>query len=204
MTKQEFLAASLPYNLKCQYCGVISYDIDCDGDDVNHQYGNKVALLKELRFYKKYWIAKCGVKSMALKRFNNGDGLLPIIRPLDSLTKECVQAGYNDGKPFIPIVELAKIADPHSLYAKRIFFSNQLLRKLNSYSVVFYNKGGLSEMYFEYIVDEATFCMIDENGKRLVHNQFRLFQLLLKWHFWPNMPKGEEVVYVSENFNPYK
>lgn len=28
--------------------------------------------------------------------------------------------------------------------------------------------------------------------------------LLIKWHFWPNMPEGESVVYVDDNFNPYK
>ena len=27
---------------------------------------------------------------------------------------------------------------------------------------------------------------------------------LIKWHFWPNMPEGEEVVYVTDEFNPYK
>ena len=31
---------------------------------------------------------------------------LPIIRPFESLTKECVQSDYNGGKPFIPIKEL--------------------------------------------------------------------------------------------------
>ena len=179
MTKTEFLSASLPYGAK--FINKVTYE-----DAVMLLHG--VVFDEVLSQYGKFSIKDAK----------------PIIRPLDSLTKECVQAGYNDGKPFIPIVELAKIADPHSLYVKRIFFSNQLLKKLNSYSVVFYNKGGLSEMYFEYIVDEATFCMIDENGKRLVHNQFRLFQLLLKWHFWINMPESEEVVYVTDEFNPYK
>jgi hypothetical protein len=28
--------------------------------------------------------------------------------------------------------------------------------------------------------------------------------LLLKFHFWPNKPEGEEVVYVTNEFNPYK
>ena len=197
MTKQEFLAASLPYNLKCQYCGVISYDIDCDGDDVNHQYGNKVALLKELRFYKKYWIAKCGVKSMALKRFNNGDGLLPIIRPLDSLTKECVQSDYNDGKPFIPIVELAKMCDVRvkcfrDFKVETEHFAYGCKSKDNLF---WYNSNGA----FQYSVVTNT-----KEHILAIRNQLELFQQLLKWHFWPNMPESEEVVYVSENFNPYK
>jgi hypothetical protein len=28
--------------------------------------------------------------------------------------------------------------------------------------------------------------------------------MLLKWHFWPDMPESEEVVCVTEEFNPYK
>ena len=29
-------------------------------------------------------------------------------------------------------------------------------------------------------------------------------QQLIKWHFWPNMPENEQIVYVTEEFNPYK
>ena len=185
MTKQEFLAASLPYGQKCYHF---------DGSrETEH-----ICLIAEYR-HDEFTIA-----DNEQEYYLELKDMIPIIRPLDSLIKECIQSDYNEGKPFIPIVELAKIAEPYSRYEKIISFSNQMLKKLNSYSVVFYNRGGLGEMYFEYIVDEATFCMIDENGKRLVHNQFRLFQLLLKWHFWPNMPEGEEVVYVTDDFNPYK
>ena len=27
---------------------------------------------------------------------------------------------------------------------------------------------------------------------------------LIEWGFWPDMPEGEEVIYVTEDFNPYK
>jgi len=99
----------------------------------------------------------------------NNNQVTPIIRHLDSLAQECVQADYNDGRPFIPIVE---------------FYS-------------------LTSIDLE-LID------INEWGEELVrliktNSPFQLsqFQQLLKFHFWPNKPESEEVVYVSDSFNPY-
>lgn len=36
----------------------------------------------------------------------------PILRPLSDLYAEITHAGYNDGKPFVPLIECAKIFDP--------------------------------------------------------------------------------------------
>lgn len=46
-----------------------------------------------------YTLARHGIKL---------DGHKPVLRPMDDLATEITEKGYNDGKPFVPIVELAK------------------------------------------------------------------------------------------------
>lgn len=36
----------------------------------------------------------------------------PVLRPMSDLCEEITERGYNDGKPFVPLVELAKIRMP--------------------------------------------------------------------------------------------
>lgn len=38
------------------------------------------------------------------------ENIKPILRPLSWLTREITHEGYNDNKPFVPLIELAKIA----------------------------------------------------------------------------------------------
>ena len=92
MTKQEFLAMSLPYGLKAEFkevesptcrkkvIGTINGVYD-DGTIVCHDTVNATP-----------------------SKFK------PIVRPLSDLTKEITQANYNDGKPFIPYIELLKMS----------------------------------------------------------------------------------------------
>lgn len=39
-------------------------------------------------------------------------GYKPVLRPMSDLCEEITERGYNDGKPFVPMVELAKIRMP--------------------------------------------------------------------------------------------
>ena len=162
MTKTEFLAASLPYNLKVKMiCGDGVYDTT-----------NKLTIKNLYEF--------------GISRFK------PIIRPLDSLIKECVQADYNDGKPFVPIVDLAKMIidlPDHNPYMQ-----------YNSVSAELHTDNSI------FIIHKDRFTLFERDEYRIITcpKQLQLFQQMLKWHFWPNMPENEEVVYVNENFNPYK
>lgn len=109
MIKQEFLAMSLPYGLKCQYEGIITRELINIGDErfihpTNCKYGSKIGLLKQVHVFKKYWIARCGIKHKGLKVFYNGIGLYPVLRPLSDLTKVI----EHKGEKFVPIVELLK------------------------------------------------------------------------------------------------
>lgn len=39
------------------------------------------------------------------------EDVIPLLRPLSDLCDEITHAGYNDGKPFVPIVELARLME---------------------------------------------------------------------------------------------
>jgi hypothetical protein len=100
----EHLSAYLPYGLKCSYLGITNgSEISRDRKqfvEENEPYPNfayyepiqevigvKIAPLKTIRVYKKYWIAMCGVYSQGQKNFINGMGISPILYPLSSLTE---------------------------------------------------------------------------------------------------------------------
>lgn len=139
MTKLEFLATSLHYDLKVK-------EIDLD------------------------LVFSLNIKLLELISLLGFDGqYLPIIRPLGSLTKECVQSNYNGGEPFYPIDELKLTTDCDN------------------------------DMDFLDAWEERGY------GALMIPNMpLKFAQLLIKWHFWPNMPQGEQVVYVTDEFNPYK
>lgn len=50
------------------------------------------------------FIAQHGI---ALARYN------PVLRPMSDLYVEITERGYNDGKPFVPLVEFAKVRYPY-------------------------------------------------------------------------------------------
>lgn len=164
MTKNEFLAASLPYGL---------------------------VVINEEGFEKMY----CAVHYSY--EFDTGfHEFKPIVRPLSDLTKECVQADYNDGEPFIPLVDLAKLmyndiswTGSFELVDDRVYFDSY-----ESFNEFWYdNESGEFEVIFKMgIGDEQYSC-----------NHFKIYQQLLKWHF-DLITEDCEKVYVTEEFNPYK
>lgn len=164
MTKQEFYAASQPSNLQ-----IVNKDM----------YGDESLIITGISFDDV--ICKYGRTPI---KFTT-----PIIRPLDSLTKECVQADYNEGKPFIPIVELLK-----TIYPIKDEYKGTI------YEIIDIDRSGYPRAYYRYL-----------STRDIIINPFDVnsmphwvVQQLLRWHFWPNMPEGEDVIYVTETFNPYK
>lgn len=150
--------------------------------------------------FKIYGIEEGSVKLVGSNDFirTSIKNVTPAIRHLDTLTQECVQADYNNGEPFIPIVELAKIAFNVTTTA-----DYELSFRNNEYKVVF--KQG-NKFISALVLNVNTFIFLSHTctNNSYINNQLQLFQQLLKWHFWPNKPEGEEVIYVSETFNPYK
>lgn len=49
-------------------------------------------------------------------------GRKPILRPMSDLYVEITERGYNDGKPFVPLVEFAKVRYPY--LTSRRFITN--------------------------------------------------------------------------------
>ena len=160
MTKIEFLSASLPYGLNviCKY----------DDEDIVENLTGVTCYGEQIH---------CDDYEGEIKN------VIPIIRHIDTLTQECVQADYNDGRPFIPIVELAKLQWPTFTWHLK-------------------NNRAESTEKAMFTLEDGVFYIHTVFGIE-VKDQLPLIQQLLKFHFWPNKPEGEEVVYVSEEFNPY-
>lgn len=121
---------------------------------------------------------RCHKGAMSIQSANIliGKGtIIPIFRPLSDLTKPITIEGYNDGKEFTPIVELAKAAYPKM---------KSHVGVVGSYA---YSESGYS---FHYVVSEGSFdCRVGYNDDRwdcncFVNNQFKLFQLMASWHIW--------------------
>ena len=166
MNKQEFLAMSLPNGLKC----VCHYD---DEDLIETLHG-----------------IQCRGEDVSLDDYD-GDvqGISPIVRPIISMAKECVQSDYNNGKPFVPIVELAKMFHVDKKYNVSHYLYPRINGNICRVNCCVENTDG-RYMYYETSLD-FEIC------------ELRVVQQLIKWHFWPNMD-DEEVVYVDDEFNPYK
>ena len=172
------MAASLPSGLKCKKIG-----------------SERVLTLREVSIpvdISKYAVCCSFQEDYSLPIL--AEEIVPIIRPFSDLTKECVQADYNDGSPFIPIVELAKIAYPKADKYVRINKAGKCI--VDTYENY--------EFTYSNYDNSFTCTYMLENRSCHVSNQLQLFQLLIKWHFWPDKPENEEVIYVDENFNPYK
>jgi hypothetical protein len=119
----------------------------------------------------------------------------PIIRPISDLTKEITQANYNDGNPFIPIVELAKIHFMDISWTGNFNIDENGKVQFDSY-----------ESFCSFWFDERmkTFCFECSDFTYEVPRPLELFQLLWYWHFAPGLDEDVDVVDVTDEFNPYK
>ena len=173
MTKTEFLSASLPYGVKVTF----------EADEYNHSLVgvecNYVTLISPFNDYGRAEIQKT----------------IPIVRPLSDLTKPIVQADYNGGKSFVPIVELAKIAFQKLKWD--IGFEDGRCCLLYS--------GGARAYEFTFSMETLSFyCFRYRTHEACaVPYQSELFQLMYKFHF-DLITEDCEKLYVSDEFNPYK
>lgn len=118
MKLNEFLAASLPYGLKCQYYGITNVEELLKGAEHEKSHGLKVGELKQIKTFRNYFTAHVGKFHGHLKSSYNGTDIYPIVRPLSDLTKPITQRNYNNGEPFVPIeiiCEQYKHVRPHLL-----------------------------------------------------------------------------------------
>lgn len=97
-----------------------------------------------------------------------------VVRHISDLTRECSQYDYNNGKPFVPIVELRKL---YPCYDFSILMDN--------------NKSVIG------------FDNINMDNDMIIEDVIQIIQQLLHWHF-NLMDESEDVIYVTDEFNPYK
>jgi len=98
-------SAYLPYNVNCQFEGIINgreiskqrkeFQIENEPftnweyyEPIKEIVGTKIAPLKAIRVYKKYFVVNCGIYAKGLKNFYNGNGAKLVLHPLSDLTKE--------------------------------------------------------------------------------------------------------------------
>ena len=88
--------------------------------------------------------------------------VIPILRPMSDLYAEITHAGYNDGKPFIPIVECARKFKPKE---------DWVFKKVGPYD---YAAVDSEERQFGYRSGKFLTCM----GEECICNQWEQFDLL--------------------------
>ncbi|MGE4412910.1 MAG: hypothetical protein AB7E45_04335 [Candidatus Caldatribacteriota bacterium] len=178
MTKQEYLAFSLPYRLKC-----FSNQTNAIYDITSMSFGNR-----------------CLVR---VKPNNQRDFLLPtsrilpILRPLSDLTKEI----EHKGEKFVPIVELAKIAEESNI---KILDYKQ---KDSVFGVKYISEEGI-ECVFAFHEEGQAFAIHSINDRLfdICMYQLQLFQQVVKWHFdlFGGIESGEAIDVNALDINPYK
>ena len=170
MTKQEFCAFGATCGLKVKW--------GCRTLKLNFGQGSS-----------KYWI---GVSSFLKWTADKSDMIekpTMVVRNIFDLTKPIVQANYNYGKPFVPIVELAKIAN--------------IVPDIQSSDTKILKSAIWIDGYELHFID-ADFALFNSGGDEIgVGNQLQLFKQLMVWHFDLITEKCDKV-YVTEYFDPYK
>jgi len=128
--KQEQLKVALcgylPYEVYIQYEGILNGKerenyrkewtkrnqdkteiLDIEPYDIpNEVVGLKIAPLKRITQYKKFWLAEAGIKQY--KKFYNSRDCKPVLYNISTLTKPIIVKGYNGGNPFVPIEHMER------------------------------------------------------------------------------------------------
>lgn len=94
----------------------------------------------------------------------------PLLHPLSDLTKPITVDGYNYGKEFVPIVELARIGTDHAINEGYELGKTNVIKWSRYYF-------GLKEN------NDFSFFSDVRGGFYEIRNQRQLFELLYKWHF---------------------
>ncbi len=174
----KHLAPYLPYGLKCKVDNdkIISTIIG-----IEKGYEDK---------YGWFWIT-------CAKRFANGTSfnrqssniIKPILHPLSDLTKPIKVEGYNDGKEFVPIVEMAKIADCHFKFIPDVKEIKEFKEDGCNIIQVHYVDDRNPYFEFSYSIEDSGFRENNDgftmtlNILNAVHNPYTIVKRLYQWHF---------------------
>lgn len=136
--------------------------------------------------------------------------LTPMMRPLSKLTEPITVEGYNDGKPFVPIFQLHQEANSQKMFIsdRKFLYDRDLVITHNS---KFIKSSGVKGReywdYLEIILNNTTgieamvyqsYTKTNNYEERYGINQFKLYQLLFKWHFNVFNLSPEQFVEIEE------
>lgn len=122
--------------------------------------------------------------------YSSCSGCRPILRPLSDYTKEITHKGYNDNKPFIPLVELAKI---NWLISPKILNEYNVQNGDNGYGVWFNYKpyrGKERCFYFQIYKDgqiqafSTHINSLSDKSNTAKHCAVCVIQIMDKLHEW--------------------
>lgn len=130
----------------------------------------------------------------------------PVLRPMTDLITEITEKGYNDGKPFVPIVKITEAAT--GLQGARV--SGDVGTIEGAYSVwkykysLYWNLCCKTFSFFSYVENEHN--VESEGGIYTTWDQAVVFDLLHRWHFdYRGLIEAGEAVNVHELANnPYE
>lgn len=130
-------------------------------------------------------------------------GYKPVLRPMSDLYKEITDKDYNDGKPFVPIVELAKIAGLSKLEVVEEECDHTFSVGISQYICDDY------EAYdFKWSDDRCSFVLTEEDSNNALeeYGNYRLFDLLhqLKFDYRGLIDAGLAVSVHDLEQNPYE
>lgn len=157
-------------------------------------YHHQGAICKiDMAFAAKYGVALCNYR--------------PVLRPMTDLSSEIIDNGYYGGKPFVPIVELAKL-----MAMRRAFMPLNAYRIVNTKSYVGVTSNSPDYIFAWDLFDKnfnAWWIGVNDvecGDSIVIPNVHELYDYLYRWHFdYRGLIEAGEAVNVHElKKDPYQ
>lgn len=185
MTKQEFMAMSLPYGLKCNLMGETTKETEYSDNPIASVF--KIEGIE----YQSYCNNEIEIQCTDDDYMHQAplEEVFLLLHPLSDLTKEI----EHNGETFVPIIELAKMFSPYK--EKAVDYEVITMFTEPTAKLLFDEKRKCRYMYYS--------LPCPSNIEKFT---FDVIQKLIKWHFdIANLiEKGEAIDVNSLNENPYK
>lgn len=131
------------------------------------------------------------------------DDIKPVLRPMSDLCVEITDKDYNDGHPFVPLVELAKIAG-----IGKVDVLEDECEGTFSVGISQYICDDYAAYDFKWSDDRCSFVLTEEDSNNALeeYGNYRLFDLLhrLKLDFRGQIDAGLAVSVHDLKRNPYE
>lgn len=133
----------------------------------------------------------------------NSMGHKLVLRPMTDLATEITEKGYNGGKPFVPIVELAKISRPETIISpKRVIReTSKFIEIINDGDVLAWD-----QIQRRFYLDSGSEYGPSQGLLISVPDGHRFYDLLHQWHFDYRglIEQGDAVNVYDLEKNPYE